>query len=152
VEQDRTLGLAVDFALNQVLLGTVPGTARITHLSVEDGYLNLSIRAKVDSIQLSSEGIVKSPEPRPPALAPADDVVGKPDQADVAGPIGTGARSSREAAPGKDTPSLNQFEDLDEKPALKPTAPDLEELDDVAGVAEEVRALEPKPAFELEEL
>jgi hypothetical protein len=145
--------LVVDFALNQVLLGTVPGTARITHLSVEDGYLNLSIRAKVDSIQLSSDGIVKSPEPCPPALAPADNIVGMPDQVDVAGPIhGTGTSAHREAAPGKDALSLNQFEDLDEKPALIPTAPDLEELDDVAGVPEEVRAVEPKPAFELEEL
>ena len=143
MEQDRTFGLAVDFALTQVLLGMVAGTARITSLSVEDGYLNLSVRAKVDSIQLGSDGVGKSSEPPIPALAPTDSVGGKTDQADTAGPI-------HDAEEGVHREAV--LEDLDERPALPPTAPDLEELDDLAGVPDEVQAARPKPGFELEDL
>jgi hypothetical protein len=131
----------------------VAGTARITSLSVEDGYLNLSIRAKVDSIQLSSDGIGKSSEPPRPALAPTDSAGGKTDRSDIAGPILEAVEGvHRKAAPEKEALRLDPLEDLDEMPALNPTAPDLEELDDVAGVPGEVRAVEPKPGFELEEL
>jgi hypothetical protein len=152
MEQDRTFGLAVDFALTQVLLGMVTGTARITNLSVEDGYLTLSIRAKVDSIQLSSDG-VRQVVRAPPALAPTDSVGGKPDQADAAGPIHDAGEGVRlEDVPDKAALRLTHLEDLDEKPALPPTAPDLEELDDVARVPGEVQAARPKRGFELEDL
>ena len=153
MEQDRTFGLAVDFALTQVLLGVVAGTARITNLSVEDGYLNLSIRAKVDSIQLSSDGVGGQFGPPHPALAPTDSVDGKPDQADAVGPIhDAGEGVHREAVPDKEALRLNQLEDLDERPALTPTVLDLEELHDVAGIPGEVQATRPKPGFELEDL
>ena len=153
MEQDKTLGLAVDFALAQVLLETVPGTARITHLSVEDGCLNLSIRAKMDSIQLSSSGTVKLPEPPEAALDPADAVAGKRDQANTAASNQDTAASGRvEAMHANEPPPLNRFEKLDEGPALKPPASDLEELDDLAALRDEVSAVEPKPGFELEEL
>src|ERR1035437_6537624 len=102
----------------------VTGTARITNLSVEDGYLTLSIRAKVDSIQLSSDGVGESSEPYPPALAPADSVDGKSDQADVARPIhDAGEGAHLEDVPDKAALRLDQLEDLDERPALPPTAP-----------------------------
>ena len=133
MEQDKPFALPVDFALAQVLLGVAAGTVKITNLSVEDGYLNLSIRAKVDSIQFNRNGIGRSSDPMTgPIPAPLDSAPTdrKPDQIHAQGPTD----DAKEHAP-HDTLSEerlrrpSQLEDPDETSALRPAVPELEELD-----------------------
>jgi hypothetical protein len=154
VQQDKSFVLPVDFALERVLLGVVAGTAKIMSLSVEDGYLNLSIRAKVESIQFGRDGIGMSPEPVPaPILAPMDytPVDRKSDHSQLARPIDDRSGPSQETVSEERQRRANQVEGTGKGPGFRDLT-ELEELDDKLSASAQAQPATVKPALELEEL